>query len=181
MAWNFVLSTPGTLAVTVRSMRVILNPSPTFSTVHAADVSMLVGVKPSFSSPALSAMLKQAASAAARSSSGLEPVWSPNRVPKLYFAVGPVSERKLPFPVLSPPVHFAVAFLVGIVSRAWVGSGRRERLTRSRHGFYLQHDGTRRRVAPAVGGASAQQIPRPWTRGKDAGLAALCEAARACT
>src|SRR5258708_3522874 len=73
MAWNFVLSTPGTLAVTVRSMRVILNPSPTFSTVHAADVSMLVGVKPSFSSPALSAMLKQAASAAARSSSGSNP------------------------------------------------------------------------------------------------------------
>ena len=47
----------GVAAFTVSFIDVILKPSPTFSTVHAALVSPLVGAKPAFSSPPLSAML----------------------------------------------------------------------------------------------------------------------------
>ena len=81
--WNFASSMPGTTAFTTSFMVVILNPSPTFSTVHAACVSTLVGAKPPLSRLAANAMLKQAASAAASSSSGLEPPSSPKRDPKL--------------------------------------------------------------------------------------------------
>src|SRR5437868_2740088 len=83
--------------------------------VHAAVVSTLVGGVPFFSSPALSAMLKHAASAAASNSSGFEPTPLSKRELKLNCPpTPPLSPLKLPFPVLSPPSHVAVAFLVGI-------------------------------------------------------------------
>ena len=59
-------------------------------------------------------MLKQAASAAASSSSGLEPSPFSNREPALYWPHSPVCPLKSPCP-LSPPFQFAVALLVGIV------------------------------------------------------------------
>src|SRR6266550_8552699 len=83
--------------------------------VHAAVVSTFVGGVPFFSSPALNAMLKHAASAAASSSSGLDPAPLSKRELKLYCpAIAPLSPLKLPFPPLSPPSHVALAFLVGI-------------------------------------------------------------------
>src|SRR5437762_13284588 len=85
--------------------------------VHAADVSTFVGGVPFFSRPALNAMLKQAASAAASSSSGFDPAPLSNRELKLNCPpIAPLSPLKVPFPVLSPPSHVAVAFLVGIRS-----------------------------------------------------------------
>jgi hypothetical protein len=84
--------------------------------VHAAVVSTLVGGVPFFSSPELSAMLKQAASAAASSSSGFDPTPLSNRELKLNWPLtAPLSPLKLPFPLFSPPSHVAVAFLVGIL------------------------------------------------------------------
>src|ERR1700712_64797 len=70
---NASLEIPGTVARTTSFIVVIEKPSPTFSTVHPALVAILVGGEPACSRPTLSAMLKQAASAAASSSSGLVP------------------------------------------------------------------------------------------------------------
>src|SRR3979409_105746 len=85
--------------------------------VHAAVVSTFVGGVPFFSSAPLNAMLKHAASAAARSSSGFDPAPLSKRELKLYWPlIAPLSPLKLPFPPLSPPSHVAVAFLVGIPS-----------------------------------------------------------------
>src|SRR5918998_2625418 len=95
-------------------MRVILKPSPTFSTVQAASVSTRRGVAPARSRPTLSAMLKHAACAAASSSSGFEPGASSNRDPNEYFPPRSVCPRYEPFPPRSPPSQTAVAFLVGI-------------------------------------------------------------------
>src|SRR5438105_4306500 len=83
--------------------------------VQAAVVSTFVGGVPFFSRPALSAMLKHAASAAASNSSGFDPTPLSKRELKLNWPPIPVlSPLKLPFPLLSPPSHVAVAFLVGI-------------------------------------------------------------------
>ena len=85
--------------------------------VHAALVSTFVGGVPFFSRPELSAMLKQAASDAASSSSGFDPAPLSKRELKLNCPpIDPLSPLKVPFPVLSPPSHVAVAFLVGIRS-----------------------------------------------------------------
>ena len=65
-------------------MRVMRNPSPTLSTVHAAFVVMLVGGVPACSRPADSAMLRHAACAAAINSSGFDPISPPKRVPNEY-------------------------------------------------------------------------------------------------
>src|ERR1700693_3244283 len=84
--------------------------------VHAAVVSTFVAGVPFFSRPAPRAMLKHAASAAASSSSGLDPAPLSKRELKLYWpAMAPLSPLKLPFPFLSPPSQIAVAFLVGIL------------------------------------------------------------------
>src|SRR6266436_4843729 len=83
--------------------------------VQAAVVSTFVAGVPFFSRPDASAMLKQAASAAARSSSGFDPAPLSKRELKLYCApIAPLSPLKLPFPPLRPPSQVAVAFLVGI-------------------------------------------------------------------
>ncbi len=59
----------------------MVKPSPCFSMVQAASVCTRSAGVPPFSSVADSAMLKQAAWAAARSSSGLVPPASPKRDP----------------------------------------------------------------------------------------------------
>ena len=85
VSWNFASSSPGTDARTVNAIVVILNPPPVCgSTVHAASVSTYVAGVPFFSRPPPSAMLKHAASAAARSSSGFDPAPSSKRELKLY-------------------------------------------------------------------------------------------------
>ena len=72
----------GTFPLTSRRMRVILKPSPAFSMVQDALVLMRVAGVPFFSSPAERAMLRQAACAAAISSSGLVPLAPSKRVGK---------------------------------------------------------------------------------------------------
>jgi len=96
-------------------MVVMPNPPGTASMVHAAVVSTFVAGVPFFSRPEASAMLKHAASAAARSSSGFDPLPLSKRELKLYCAaIAPLSPLKLPLPPLSPPSQVALAFLVGI-------------------------------------------------------------------
>ena len=110
------LDIPGTVARTTSFIVVIANPSLTLSTVHAAFVSIFVGGEPACSSPTLSAMLKQAASAAASSSSGFVPGSSPNRVPNEYVPpIFPLAPEKLPFPFCRPPSQTADAFRVGML------------------------------------------------------------------
>src|SRR5512132_3856929 len=113
--WNVASSTFGTLARTSSCILVIVKPAPTFSIVQRAVVSILVAGVPFFSRFPPSAMLKQAASAAASSSSGFEPVPSSKRELKLYWPARPVCPLKLPRPPLRPPSHFALAVRVGIV------------------------------------------------------------------
>ena len=64
-------------------MRVIVGVPLTISSVQAASVCTRVAGLPAFSRPAASAMLKQAAWAAAISSSGLVPFLPSKRVAKL--------------------------------------------------------------------------------------------------
>src|SRR5260370_234219 len=71
--WNPAWSRPGTLPRTVSAILVIWGAPCTISIVHAAVVSTLAAGFPERSSPAASAMLRQAACAAAISSSGFVP------------------------------------------------------------------------------------------------------------
>ena len=78
--------------------------------VHAAVVSTRVTGLPAFSSPAERAMLRQAACAAAISSSGFVPFAPSNRVAKVYGPLNaPLPARKFPLPSLSLPSQTAVA------------------------------------------------------------------------
>ena len=79
---NFALSAPGIFAFNVRCTDVMAKPSPTFSSVTSALVSICSAV--SFASPRISdsAMVKQAACAAPISSSGLEPGLPSKRLAK---------------------------------------------------------------------------------------------------
>lgn len=114
---NAAASIFGTVARTTSFIVVILKPSPTFSTVHAALVSTLVIGVPFRSRFPLNAMLKHAAWAAASNSSGLVPPAFSNREPKEYAPpMTPLSLLKLPFPLLIPPSQVALAFRVGIHS-----------------------------------------------------------------
>src|SRR5881394_1801260 len=106
---------PGTVAFVVRAIRVTVILPSTLSTVHAAEVSTRVAVVPFFSRSPLSAMLKHAASAAARSSSGFDPWPSSKRDEKLYAPPRPVWPLNVPLPVLRPPLHTALAFRVGML------------------------------------------------------------------
>src|SRR5439155_13592026 len=102
--WNPACSRPGTRPCTLSSILVILGAPSTISRVHAAVVSTRVTGFPAFSRPADRAMLKQAACAAAISSSGFVPFFPSNRVANVY---GPLNELlpalKFPFPSLSLP------------------------------------------------------------------------------
>src|SRR6186997_392469 len=115
-------------------------------------------------------MLKQAASAAASSSSGLEPAPFSNRELALYWPAMPVCPRKSPWP-LSPPFQLAVALLVGIVSLlvrvsdVATGAGASMLDASSPARFISSHDGIGcRAFAPAVRGARPEQVPRPRPR-----------------
>ena len=79
---NFALSAPGIFAFSVRCTEVMAKPSPCFSSVTSALVSMCSAV--SLASPRISdsAMVKQAACAAPISSSGLEPGLPSKRLAK---------------------------------------------------------------------------------------------------
>src|ERR1700720_3306266 len=70
---------PGTLAVVVRAILVIANPSPTLASVTAAWVSIFSGVRPAPPSWAPRAIEKQLAWAAAISSSGVVPDVAPSK------------------------------------------------------------------------------------------------------
>src|SRR3954453_2720676 len=95
---------------------VIFCASLTFSIVQAAVVSIFTGGVPFFSRPTDSAIEKQAASAAARSSSGFEPEPSSKREANEYGADRlPLAFLKLPLPAFSVPSHTALAFRVGIL------------------------------------------------------------------
>ncbi len=78
-SWKALLSIPGTWASVVSSMRVMPNPSPTFSRWTRAAVWMRVGGWPALVRPAERAMEKQPAWAAAISSSGFVPLPSSKR------------------------------------------------------------------------------------------------------
>ena len=71
---------PGTLAFRSRWLSVMANPSGCFSRLIAQEVSMLSAVRPACASCAESAIEKQPACAAARSSSGFVPFPSSKRV-----------------------------------------------------------------------------------------------------
>src|SRR5207302_11170251 len=77
---NFFLSMPGTLAVICRSTVVMVQLPDTCSSVSAAVVASVSGVKPALPSAADVAMVKQPACAAAISSSGLVPMPFSKRV-----------------------------------------------------------------------------------------------------
>src|SRR5207249_10219253 len=85
------------------------------SGVHAAVVSRRVTGFPAFSNPADRAIEKQAACAAAISSSGLVPALPSNRVANEYGPLkAPLPALNVPLPSLSFPSHTAIALLVGM-------------------------------------------------------------------
>jgi hypothetical protein len=93
-SWKALLSIPGTWASVVSSMRVMPNPSPTFSRWTRAAVWMRVGGWPALVRPAERALEKQPAWAAAISSSGLDfPSGLPMRVARLYGSSNAPEER----------------------------------------------------------------------------------------
>src|SRR5207344_2912840 len=81
-SWNVALSVPGIFADSARCTDVMAKPSPCFSSVTSALVSMCSAV--SLASPRISdsAIVKQAACAAPISSSGLEPGLPSKRLEK---------------------------------------------------------------------------------------------------
>ena len=103
--------------VFVLSSRTEGTPIALFEAIAAGVpvVATRVGGVPARSSPAASAILKHAASAAASNSSGLVPPESPKRDPKSYLAsMAPLSPRNRPLPPFSPPSHVALALRTAI-------------------------------------------------------------------
>src|SRR5215475_14245763 len=86
-------------------------PSPTFSSETVAVVSSFLAVRPAPPSCAESAMVKQPACAAARSSSGLVPMPFSKRVENEYCVSlsVPLSVEMDPFPVFRSPCQTAEA------------------------------------------------------------------------
>src|SRR5690606_31586541 len=117
---NVASSMPGTRACVDRSIRVIENPSPTFSTCTFAVVSIRSGWTPARPSTPDSAIEKQPACAAAISSSGFVPGASSKRDPNEYRpSYAPLAIRIVPFPSLNVPDHSAVADRTGIRPSLW--------------------------------------------------------------
>lgn len=83
------------------------------SKVIIAVVAICTGTSPALTSRAESCMDKQAAWAAATSSSGLVPIPLSKRAPNEYCVLDstPLSIETLPFPSLRLPFHSAEAFL----------------------------------------------------------------------
>src|ERR1041384_3613116 len=101
-SWNFASSAPGTLPTTSRFTAVIVHPASSLSMVSVAEVSMLDGVRFAPPNCADSAIEKQAACAAAISSSGLVPGVFSNRVLNEYGVLfnTVLAEDTEPFPSL---------------------------------------------------------------------------------
>src|SRR5882724_11246263 len=110
-ASNFALSAPGTRATRSRWLLVIAKPSGSLSSVMVAVVSSLLAVMPALPSCAESAIVKQPACAAARSSSGLVPTSFSNLVLNEYCVCfsTPLSVEIEPFPSFKPPCQTADA------------------------------------------------------------------------
>src|SRR5262249_31740758 len=100
-ASNLLLSALGTLATRSSWLLVMEKPSPTFSSEIVQVVSSFDATMPAPASCAESAIVKQPACAAARSSSGLVPTPFSKRVEKEYWASFrvPLSVEMEPLPV----------------------------------------------------------------------------------
>src|SRR5712692_8756269 len=109
--WKAAASAFGTRPTTSRWTAVMVQPESSFSMVRVAVVMMLSGVRLAPPNCAESAMEKQAACAAAISSSGLVPGAFSKRVVNEYgvLASTPLVAETVPLPSLSPPFHTALA------------------------------------------------------------------------
>src|SRR3989475_2552322 len=109
--WKAAASALGTRPTTSRCTAVIAHPESCFSMVRVAEVLMLSGVRLAPPNCAERAIEKQAAWAAAISSSGLVPGVFSKRVAKEYgvFDNTPLVADTVPLPSLSPPFHTALA------------------------------------------------------------------------
>src|SRR6267378_3673089 len=108
---NLALSAPGICATRSKWLFVMAKPSGSFASEIVAVVSSLLAVMPALPSCAESAMVKQPACAAARSSSGLVPTPFSNRVLNEYCVClrTPLSVEIEPFPSFKPPCQTADA------------------------------------------------------------------------
>src|SRR6185437_15252092 len=106
---NLALSAPEMRALTSRCDEVISKPSPIFSSVTVAEVSIESGSMPALPSSSDSAIEKQAACAAAMSSSGLVPLSPSKREPTEYPSASsaPLAVLIVPRPSLKPPFQVA--------------------------------------------------------------------------
>src|SRR5712692_1831388 len=109
--WKAAASAFGTRPNTSRCTAVMVQPESSFSMVRVAVVLMLSGVRLAPPSCAESAIEKQAACAAAISSSGLVPGLFSKRVVNEYGVLDstPLVAETAPVPSLSPPFQTALA------------------------------------------------------------------------
>src|SRR5437899_12759997 len=103
----------------------MVQPESSFSRLSVTLVLMLSGVRLAPPSCAESAMEKQAAWAAAISSSGFVPGAFSKRVVKEYGVLEstPPGAEMLPLPSFNPPFHTALAFLCMGVPHEWIWIG----------------------------------------------------------
>src|SRR6266545_5825125 len=108
---NAAWSIPGTLPSASRWILVILKPFGPLLSVSVAWVRISPGTWPAWLRLLASAMLKQAACAAASSSSGLLPVPSSKREVNVILASrsAPLSVEAAPLPLRRSPAHIALA------------------------------------------------------------------------
>src|ERR1700693_87397 len=115
--WKVAASAPGTFPTTSRWLEVMVQPESSLSSVRVTLVLMLSGVRLAPPSWAESAIEKQAACAAAISSSGLVPGAFSKRVVKEYGVLDstPPGAEMFPLPSFNPPFQTALAFLCIVV------------------------------------------------------------------
>ena len=95
ISWNFASSMPGTVACIVSAIRSITKPSPCLARRTLACVSTLLLASPALSQANENAIVKHAACAAPRISSGLVPRRSPSkRLAHYTFKAGLRTKRK---------------------------------------------------------------------------------------
>src|SRR5450756_1790326 len=112
ISWNFVSSMPGTVACIVSAIRSITNPAPCLVRRTLACVSTLLLASPALSQANENAIVKHAACAAPRSSSGLVPRRSSSKrlaKPYGYSFSAPVSVLIFPSPFLPWPSQCTLA------------------------------------------------------------------------
>src|ERR1700679_1494240 len=108
---NAALSAPGTLAVVVNRILVIVGPASVLSKVTVALVSSDSGGRLEVGGEGLSPMGNKPAWSSAISSSGLVPIPFSNRVPNEYWLSfnTPLWVEIVPLPSFRPPCHTALA------------------------------------------------------------------------